>query len=545
MTTSRPHLDAEERADARLAEQIRAHVRHYLAYLDARMTLLEIDATRASVAFERAEGRDDEERAAQATIASLSAASKALFAAVVEQERLELQGEQHGRGVDPDEATASALRRLRDEANGIGTEGGKGLIPRGTPEAIKWYAVDVAALRAAPSAAAYAAGSTDAHTRRRVILQAGAALAVLLLALIWLFVPKAQPRPEDTSARVATANGSILAVWPVRALIVTATHGETLTVPISPTTTLGWPDVSPEPRAYWHSASVWPLRLCLPPALLRSAEQVRLLGDGASPDRLYTLTPAPASSTDLILAPCAAGDDAPAARAATLTATVPPTRYTLGDTVRLPVGPITPAPITLTGPGQDPTLPPDQARVSVRVRAPETTDWPVFAPTLVLPNGAAVLPSDSGTVGQEAELRYLIPLPSEPLPVMWQLTPDSTRPVIRWRATLDPPPSRAEILRAALVVEQPTATAGEAPGTIAIAVVVGNRGATRLQLTQSDITLAVPNQPPSTPDLPTLRQPLAPGERRTLTLTAPLEGRATLTLTIGVSRFAIARETES
>jgi hypothetical protein len=545
MTTSRLHLDAEERADARFAEQIAAHVRHYLAYLDARLTLQEINANRAAVAFERADTRDDEERAAQATIASLPAASRALFAAVVEQERLELQGDQAGRGVDPDEATTLALRRLRDEANGIGTEGGKGLIPRGAPEAIKWYAVDVAALRAAPSAAAYAAGSTDARTRRRVIWQAGAAVAMLLLALIWLVVPKAQSRPEGARASVATANGSILAVWPVRSLILTATHGDSVTVPVSPTATLNWLALPSAPQAYWHSASVWPLRLCLPPALLASVVAVRVVGDGASPDRVYTLTPAPASSTDLVLAPCAAGNDAPAARAATLTATVPPMVHTLGDTVRLSVGPITPATITLTGPGQDTTLPPDQARVSVRVRAPQPIDWPVFAPSLLLPSGAALLPSDLGTHDQDAELRYLIPLPSEPLPLMWQLTPDSTRPVIRWRATLDPPPSRAEVLRTALVVEPPKAVTAEAPGTVAIAIVVGNRGTTPLQLTQSDITLAISNHSPSMPDLPALRQPLAPGERRTITLTTPLEERTTLTLTIGVSRFAITRENGS
>ena len=496
-------------------------------------------------AFEQADTRDGEERAAQATIASLPPASRALFAAVVEQERLELQGDQAGHGTDPDEATVLAIRRLRDEANGVGTEGGKGLIPRGTPEAIKWYAVDMAALRAAPSATAYAAGGADAHTRRRMIWQAGAALAVLLLALIWLFVPKAQSQLPAESVRAATANGRNVPAWSVRALVLTKIHGDTVTVPVSPTATLNWPALPSSPQAYWHSASVWPLRLCLPPALLENAAQLRLLSDGASPDRVYTLTPTLASSTDLILVPCATGDEVPAARAATLSATVPPTVHTLGDTVQLPVGAVTPATITLTGPGQDPTLPPEQARVSVRVRGPQPIDWPVIAPTLMLPSGAALLPSEIDTAGQDAELRYLIPLPSESLPVVWQLTPNSTSPVIRWRATLDPPPSRAEVLRAALVVEQPRVTPGEAPGAITIVVVLGNRGTTPLQLTQSDITLAVPNQPPSTRDLPTLKEPLAPGERRTLTLTTPLEERATLTLTIGVSRFAITRETVS
>jgi hypothetical protein len=542
MTSSTSHLAAEERADARFAEQIGAHARQYLAYLDARLTLLEIEAARASVAFERTDVRDDEERAAQATIAGLPPASRALFAAVVEQERLEVPSDKAGRGVDPDEATVLALKRLRDEAGGIGTEGGKGLIPRGTPEAIKWYAVDIAALRAAPSAAAYAAGSIDTHTRQRAIWQAGGALTVLLLALLWLFVPHGA-HSVTNAPQTATANGTELAAWPVRELVVTATHGDIFTVPVSPTASLTWPAASSGVRAYWHPASVWPLRLCLPPALLADATEVRMAGDGASPDRIYTLISAPRSPADLILAPCGSGDNVPATRSATLSATAPQPIHAMGETVRLALGAITPTGVTLIGPGQDPTLPPEQARVAVRVRAPRAIDWPMLAPTLVLPSGAAVLPSSTATISQGTELRYLIPLPAETLPVVWQLNSSPAGVVSRWRATLDPPPSRTEVLRAALAVEPPKVTPGEARGTIAIAVAVVNRGTAPLQLTNNDITLAMANQPPSTPDLSMLRQPLAPGERRTITLAAPLEERSTLTLTIGVTRFAIARDT--
>jgi hypothetical protein len=53
------------------------------------------------------------------------------------------------------------------------------------------------------------------------------------------------------------------------------------------------------------------------------------------------------------------------------------------------------------------------------------------------------------------------------------------------------------------------------------------------------VTLQSTTGPLATPDLAALRQPLAPQEQRTLTLRAPLGERETLTLTVGVARFAI------
>src|SRR5581483_10159216 len=230
---------AEERADARFYEQIAAHYRDYLAYLEAQLALLDIQASRSTVAFERAEARDDEERSARATLAAIPPGSRVLFDAVVEHERLENQP----RHADPDEAMRAALRQLLDEAKGIGTEGSKGLLPRGKPDAIKWYAVDVAALRSAPTAAAYAAGP-DTRTRQRMRWQAGAAVAALLLALIWLFIPKGTARQVVSSVPGASANGTPLTTWPIRSVVLTPSHGDQLTLAISATTSLAWPSTS-------------------------------------------------------------------------------------------------------------------------------------------------------------------------------------------------------------------------------------------------------------------------------------------------------------
>src|SRR5215210_4523572 len=270
MTT--PLIAADAAADARFQEEIAAHYRDYLAYLDAHLTVLDIQVARIDVAFERAETRDDDEQAARHAIAGIPAQRRALFDAVVEHERQEaqrqLEAQPHTAGdrprrADPDEAARIALTRLRDEAHGIGTEGGKGLLPYGKPDAIKWYAVDGAALRAAPSAAAYSAGALDTKTRRRMVWQVGGAIAVLLLAVIWLLVPKGSPQSAALPP-VARANGAPLTAWPMHALVLTVTHGDSITLPISATATIAWPrGESTRPLAYWRSTNIWPLRVCL------------------------------------------------------------------------------------------------------------------------------------------------------------------------------------------------------------------------------------------------------------------------------------------
>jgi hypothetical protein len=545
MTT--PSIAADAAADAWFQEEIAAQYRDYLAYLDAHVTLLDIQAARVDVAFERAETRDDDELAARHAIAAIPAQRRALFDAVIEGERQEaqrqLEAQVHTAGdrprrADPDEAARMALTQLRDEAHGIGIEGGKGLLPYGKLDAIKWYAVDGAALRAAPTAAAYAAGALDATSRRRIMWQACGAVAVILLALIWLLVPKGSPQ-SAALLHGASANGVPLTAWPVQTLVLTRARGEPLTLPISATTALTWPTaLDTRPHAYWRSTTVWPLRLCVPSALLADLVEIQLLGSGATPARTYTVSAAQAVA-DLILEPCQGATNAPAPRMAVLRETTESPIHTIGEAAALPSGNLTLSAITLTGPGDDPTLPHDQARVTVRMQTALKLDWPLLIPTLLLPSGVTALPSDITATASGADLRYLIPLPSEPLEVAWSVTPRADAPVLRWRTTLDPPPSRAAVLRDALEVRQVQAAPGDTPGTVVVSITVVNRSTVPLVLTGTDVTIASTTGPLATLDLAALRQPLAPQVQRTLTLRAPLGERETLTLMIGVARFAI------
>jgi hypothetical protein len=213
--------------------------------------------------------------------------------------------------------------------------------------------------------------------------------------------------------------------------------------------------------------------------------------------------------------------------------------HAIGEAAALPNGNLTLSAITLTGPGDDPTLPNDQARVTVRMQTALKLDWPLLMPTLLLPSGLAALPSDIVATNSGADLRYLIPQPSEPLEVAWSVTPPTDAPVLRWRTTLDPPPSRAAVLRDALEVRQVQAAPGDTPGTVVITIRLANRSAAPLVLTGTDVRLDSTTGPLATPDQAALRQPLAPQEQRTLTLQAPLGERETVTLTVGVARFAI------
>jgi hypothetical protein len=211
----------------------------------------------------------------------------------------------------------------------------------------------------------------------------------------------------------------------------------------------------------------------------------------------------------------------------------------IGEAVAVPNGNVTLSSIMLTGPGEDPTLPSDQARVTVHVETALKLDWPLLMPILLLPSSVAALPSDIAATDSGANLRYLIPQPSEPLDVAWSVTPRADAPVLRWRTMLEVPPSRATVLRDALEIRRVDAAPGDTPGTVVVTITVANRRSAPLVLTGTDVTIASTTGPLATPDQAALRQPLAPKEQRTLTLHAPLGERETLTLTVGVARFAI------
>ncbi len=534
-------VPTDARDEARFHEQIAQQHRAWVAYLTTHQQLLDVQATRSRVAFEYAESRDDEERTARATLASVPPALRTLFDAVVERERQELQrqliAEQRpSASIDPDEAIRLALQGLRDDANGH-TDSGRGLLPRGTPDDIRWYAVDTSVLEAIPTAATYAT-STSATNPNRRLLMAGGATVLIVLLIIWMLVPKGTP--AISGPQLVRVNLTPTALWPIETAILEIS-GTPQPVALAHVTTGAWPTNTTTgnttPRGAIRTSNLYPLRLCIPDNLLGTAQALTLPAMADQPARRYILSAErPPTTPDLVVEPCTG--DASKHRYGTLLAIIPLTDQSLAQAVTLSgERQLTVQAITLIGSGQDPTLPRGQARVVVQVTTTATLDWPTLAPTLLLPSGTALLPSETIPLTAGVELRYLVPAPVAPLPVAWSITPDTAQPVLRWRTTLPLPASRQTILRDSLAITDVHAEWAESPGTIRVTIQVINQGTAPLLLTPDTIHLSARDRVLGTPDPASLVAPLNVGERRDMVITAPEQPQ--LLLTIGIRRYAI------
>lgn len=545
-----------DRADAAYREEVVAAWRAWRTYLRAQRALLEARATTGQAAFERDAAGEAQAAQAEADLSRLTSARRALFDAVYEQQRQAVQAHMEdelrtpasptGHGgmrpqiLNPDEVDRRTLDELLGEAEGRTTDDGWGRVPVGTAEQIEILALNVEQLLAAPDAASYAAGMAGDDARRRLMGIAGL-LAGLVLFLVFWFGGGGSALPASALPG-STANDVALEPWPLRALVLAGDGTET-TVPLSVTQALSWPSADPAatPTGYWRAAPLVPLTVCAPDTLLASARTARLIGGGTTPDRVYALQATRSSHVDLVVAPCRADAEAEAlVRYGTLQATIALPQHAVGETVTLGDGQqVTLRAVAVVGPGQDLTLPEGQERIVVRVAAALPLDWPAYAPTLLLANGQAILPGETVPAEDGAELRYLAPLAQAPLEAAWTISPPDGKRAARWRLTLAPPPSRQETLRQVLAVTQVEARMGEA-GLLTLRIALANRGDTPLQLRSADLAFTQASAPLPAPEVPMLRDPLAPGETRTLELAVPISHpQQPITFTIGAERFRI------
>lgn len=547
-------LLARDRMDARHQEDDVALWRDYHAFLKSRQSLLDIRAAEAHGAFEQTEALEANARQAQARLDSIPAGLRAMFEHVLEERRQRIQGEleaelraQRGAGrtrhVDPDEIDRAALLDMLGEAEGTSTENAFGWFPRGVAGDVRWYAMDVAELLAAPTAASYAIRSAESDSARKRIVQSSLmALGLLAFLLIWFVLPHGQQAPAQSAATAPLVNGVPAQVWPIQLIdMSTATGTRVLTV--TATTADSWPSApAAEPQAYWDSSVVTPLRLCVPPAMLAELEHVRLISPASWPERVYTLGATSRASADLIVEACAAAD-AQQPRYGVLQETVPLASNAPGMAVALGGSgqSLTVEALQLLGPDQDPGLPGGQGRVVLQLRAPADLDWAAYKPTLTLADGQQYLPSEISPTAAGAELRYLVPLPAGELALVWDVTPPGAVQSLRWRATLAPAPSRAALLRDALRVER-VELHEQRPGELTVTLTIANRGAEPLTLSRDQLTLSQAAQPLALPDIPALLSPLQAGERRAISFTVTM-GDLTqpATLTIAGVPFQIAR----
>lgn len=441
--------------------------------------------------------------------------------------------------LDPDAVERATLTALRDEAIGAGTLNGVGMVPIRTGGSVTWYDVDVAALRAAPTAATYALGGESDSMRTRAILAGLLVVGGVLFLAVWFFWPRAGEH-HLAMRSVITANGVGLNPWPARSILVTDNDaGQTklsVSTSVSPTDT--------EPTAIWDGTQLIPLRLCLPGNVLTTAQQITLVSGNGYPDRIFVLT-TNTDNPDIHLASC---DGRATPRTAIFQRLELPADAGIGDTRTLADGnAATLTAITLMGPGDDPTLPSGQARITVQVNA-AITDWTSVAPTLLLPSGQTRLPAEAPITDDDVtSLTYLVPLPASSLEIAWSLTPASTAQPTRWRATLPAPPDRATVVADALAIEAVVPILRD--GTLTLTVTVRNRRDLPFFLRLDEMTLTRSNGAETfvlTAPTPTaFADSLAPGATRTFTLTASVRGDLTepLILTVGAQRVRIGRET--
>ncbi|NNJ12913.1 hypothetical protein EKD04_021530 [Chloroflexales bacterium ZM16-3] len=403
-----------ERANAALQEEVYRQWRDWTRYLEAQLTLLDARAAERQVAFERDATLEEPARQAQDALDALPPASRTLFAQIHEERRQAVQAAQEAetgrtQSLDPDAVDRAALQALRDEASGAGELNGVGVVPIRAGGAVTWYDVQVASLRAAPTAATYALGGEAGDSMRTRAILAGLLVAGGLLFLaVWFLWPRGG-RAETATGPAISANGATIAPWPIHQVVVTSASDQpSATLPVA--TAASPTDATP--TAIWDTTHRVPLRLCLPAAVLADAQQITLVSGDGRPDRVFVLT-STTDRPDLQLDPC--GGRA-TLRAATFQRLDQPADAAVGDTRTLADGrAATLAAIRLTGPGDDPTLPSGQARVAVHVRA-AITDWSAFAPTLLLPDGQTRLPAEAPiTSGDQTTLIYLVPLPTATL----------------------------------------------------------------------------------------------------------------------------------
>jgi hypothetical protein len=540
------------RAEAVFQEQIHAQWRDWRTYLRARLTLLDVETSSHQAAFERDEAREVEATEARRALAALPPALRGLFDDVREARRQQLlatlessEGSARAQLRDLDEIDRQALSVLLAEAEGTADGGERtpdwGDVPLRLDGAIQWYRVHVPTLLGAPGAAAYAAAtSASDDLRRRLIVAALLSVGALLFLAVWFLWPRSTP-PSRQAVTQPTGNGTSVSIWPIRVVRLTSSDGTFSTLSVSSTVQLGWPDASDTegtPIAFWRENILVPLHLCLPPARLASLTGVTLISGGELPDRAYRLSTTRGNTADLVIAPCDAGD---AARAlyGTLESASLPAALAVGDSVT--VGEritITVSDLALVGPGEDPGLPANTARVIVRLRAPPL-DWPSYAPTLLLDTGQSLTSPEQTATSDGVELRYLVPLPGGELQAVWSITPPESLESYRWRTTFPPPPSRTEVLRASLTARDLQIDARPGAG-YELSLTLVNEGALPLLIQSSDLLLTQGTSQLAAPDLAELRQPLEPGATRRVTIPLDLSDTSEpLIVTVGAQRFQI------
>lgn len=503
-------------------------VHDWRSFLRARLTLLET-AGEVADPFER-DGGAEARRDAELGLAAIPAERRALFdravsvrreqrRAVVEADLLAESGGA-GRVTDPDQLDRVVLRELVAEATEPDVSGHI-LFPESDEDGqLIWLEYRAAALEARPDAAAYrltARSQSERDTRLRL---AGGALALVLTALaIWMLLAPEEPALVS-GARPILVNGQAAQTWQITGVVL---EGEaSATLEMGGAAGDEWPS---DGRAHVRAARVLPLELCVPGSALRGAAGLQLLGDGVTPTREYRLGE-PSDAPDVLVVAC---DDPAQSAAGTLQASQPASPPGVGQSLQLGRVRVTLTSVAVAGPAEDPAIPPEAARVTLRLAADAPVEWGGYVPMLRLGDGAQQMAPEvrAGPDGQ-TELRFLVTTLVDALPAELRVIDLASHQVVRWRIDLAPPLGRDALLSKHLRVD---AVREAASGRVQ--VMVTNRGDVALALRAADLRLEWAGASLPLTDVVGLEAEVAAGESRALVVALPADFQGEATLSIG------------
>lgn len=532
MFRTRSTVDAATRIDARHLAEIKAWWRDWRRYLQAHLQLLHTRQAEATLApsFERTDQAWEQQRTeAEHTLKRIPHDRRVVFDRARDARRADIQAQLEGKqqangaaprgGLDPDVVERETLQRLIDQAQGAGDEAerwGEVPLPNG------WYELEVGALLHAPAAAEYAVVLADVDDRRKhIALVAG--LLLVALVMVWWTWPRRSTAASPPPVTDLAVNGQAAQPWPVMSVTALDVRGGRTSLLVTATTGLHWPTA---PGAWWRSTAVMPLELCMPVAVLASAQTLELQSSGDAPGRTYILLPAHVARPDLRVVPCGSAEER-AARHGMLDAVTPRASQPLQTPVQIGAhGPeLRVDGVSVLGAGQDPQLPSDIYRVIVHVAPLTTVTWTSLDPRLVLQTGLDTIPSApvSASEGQHSmvDVVYLVPAFSRPLAAAWQVTDPDTKRQARWQISLDPPQSRADVVRASFELTA-TAERGAGVDTATVTLVARNVSGATVALTNADLKLTQGDRVLPVTALGAEGITVKPREVRTLTL--PLHG---------------------
>ena len=521
-------------------EQALSLIRDWQAYLRARQTLAR--PLPAADPFEASEA-DIERLHATTLLRALPAERRRLFEAALAERKqhwhdileagARTEHSHHATLVDPDVVDAETVRECVQLAAGQGHPSGTGYVryPAAPTEPVTWYDAYVPQLAGPPADAAYELATPGTGRRAR----AGRVLAALaLLPLLgWLAWTLAAPETgAATSQPQAYVNDSALAGWASSRVVL---RGDT-TLPalqLHSASGAAWPT---DGLAYRRGGVGLPVRLCVPQQVLESATTLELPGDGAAPDRAYSLSAdaAPGDALALVVEAC---ENPSSVRYGTLQETrpalpgMPGTRATLGDTTFKLTS------VAVEGAGQNASLPADTAQVILDIETSAAgLDWVALAPTLRVADGQTYTGPQVESRSNGAILRYLVALPRQALDAEWRIGPAADGMVARWAVMLQPPPNHAAMLRRFVHVQRVVAESADT-----LRVTLQYAGPQPLLLETRDMRLEQADVLLPPPDVSGIETPLTTGETREIVISLPPDIPGTLTLSIGSSFFRIER----